>query len=251
MGRADALGVLERGRYVAHLADHPSDLVAAQSLRQLAFQAAAPDQDRFDACCDHILIRDRNSTAVVGCFRAMVFPRGALIGRSYSAQFYGLEGLASFARPMMEIGRFCLHPGWRDPDILRLAWAAITRMVDACGAHMLFGCSSFPGTDGARYADAFAVLNARHLAPVHWMPSIKSPQIAPFAPAAGARAPDVVQAMRTLPPLLRSYLGMGGWVSDHAVIDASLNTLHVFTGLEIASIPPARVRALRLIAGGA
>ena len=41
---------------------------------------------------------------------------------------------------------------------------------------------------------------------------------------------------------------MGGWVSDHAVIDARLNTLHVFTGLEIAAIPPARARALRAIA---
>jgi putative hemolysin len=49
--------------------------------------------------------------------------------------------------------------------------------------------------------------------------------------------------------LLRSYLSMGGWVSDHAVVDRNLNTLHVFTGLEIRSIPPARARILRAIAG--
>ena len=48
-----------------------------------------------------------------------------------------------------------------------------------------------------------------------------------------------------MPPLLRSYLTMGGWVSDHAVVDRDLNTLHVFTGLEIASIPAARAKALR------
>ena len=35
-----------------------------------------------------------------------------------------------------------------------------------------------------------------------------------------------------MPPLLRAYLLMG-WVSDHAVIDNKLNTLHVFTGLEV------------------
>ena len=52
--------------------------------------------------------------------------------------------------------------------------------------------------------------------------------------------------MATLPPLLRSYLMLGGWVSDHAVIDQDLNTLHVFTGLEIAAVPPARARLLRL-----
>ena len=51
-----------------------------------------------------------------------------------------------------------------------------------------------------------------------------------------------------MPPLLRSYLAMGGRVSDHAVIDRQLNTLHVFTGLETAAIPEARKRLLRAVA---
>ena len=40
---------------------------------------------------------------------------------------------------------------------------------------------------------------------------------------------------------------MGGWVSDHAVVDREMNTLHVFTGLEIGRIPPERVRVLRMV----
>jgi putative hemolysin len=48
-----------------------------------------------------------------------------------------------------------------------------------------------------------------------------------------------------MPPLLRTYLMMGGWVSDHAVIDRDLGTLHVFTGLEIAAVPAGRARLLR------
>ena len=43
-------------------------------------------------------------------------------------------------------------------------------------------------------------------------------------------------------------LAMGGWVSDHAVIDRQMNTLHVFTGLEISAIPAARKRLLRAVA---
>jgi putative hemolysin len=52
-----------------------------------------------------------------------------------------------------------------------------------------------------------------------------------------------------MPPLLRTYLTMGGWVSDHAVIDRQLNTLHVFTGVEIAAIPPVRKRLMRAVVG--
>lgn len=55
--------------------------------------------------------------------------------------------------------------------------------------------------------------------------------------------------MLELPPLLRTYLLMGGRVSDHAVIDTELDTLHVFTGLEIAAIPGAGARALRALSG--
>ena len=60
---------------------------------------------------------------------------------------------------------------------------------------------------------------------------------------------DPKQALAQMPPLLRTYLGMGGWVSDHAVIDTQMNTLHVFTGLEIAKIPASRAQALRAVAG--
>ena len=38
-----------------------------------------------------------------------------------------------------------------------------------------------------------------------------------------------------LPPLLKFYLRLGGRVSDHAVIDRDLDTLHVFTYLDLNS----------------
>jgi putative hemolysin len=55
--------------------------------------------------------------------------------------------------------------------------------------------------------------------------------------------------MLGMPPLLRTYLLMGGWVSDHAVVDRQLNTMHVFTGVEIGMIPAARKRLLRAVIG--
>ena len=149
---------------------------------------------------------------------------------------------------MVEIGRFCVHPEARDPDILRTAWAAMTRYVDENNVEMLFGCSSFKGTDADAYADAFAMLKDRHLAPRRWWPQVKAPSVFRFAQALRRRRPDTGRAMRAMPPLLRTYLLMGGWVSDHAVVDRQMNTLHVFTGLEVSAIPPARKRLLRVAA---
>ncbi len=241
---------LGKGRYRTRLAESAADVQAAQGLRALAFRGDPQglDADAFDKCCDHMLIEDVASGALVCCFRFLPLASGAEIDQSYSAQFYELSALRDMQGPMVEMGRFCIHPDWNDPNILRLAWGAMTAYVDAQGVELLFGCASFAGTDARSYYDAFAMLKHRHLAPKRWLPRVKAPNVFRFA-ARLRRKPDLKKGMLRMPPLLRTYLMMGGWVSDHAVIDAQMNTLHVFTGVEIQAIPPARKRLLRAVAG--
>ncbi len=241
--------LLSKGRYRARIAQSGQDVAAAQQLRTLAFGTPALDRDAFDETCVHILVEDvRAHGRLVCCFRMLTMGDGAEIGRSYSAQFYDLSALEGFRGRMVEMGRFCIHPDCADPDILRVAWGAMTAYVDRNQVEMLFGCSSFAGTATDDYLDAFAMLKHRHLAPKRWLPRVKAPDVFRFA-ARLRRRPDAKKAMLRMPPLLRTYLMMGGWVSDHAVVDRHMNTLHVFTGLEIGSIPPARKRLLRAVAG--
>ncbi|MGI1661840.1 GNAT family N-acetyltransferase [Palleronia sp. KMU-117] len=245
------MGFTRAARYRWRHAASPEDIAAAQALRHRAFRGGdgtERDADAFDAICTHVLVEDLRTGALVCCFRILPLAHGGEIGRSYSAQHYGLSALSAYPGRMIELGRFCVAPGVSDPDVLRVAWGAVARLVEDTGVEMLFGCSSFRGTDALSYADAFAMLKAHHLAPPRWLPQVKAPDVFRFARRL-RRAPDVRRALLTMPPLLRSYLAMGGWVSDHAVVDRDLNTLHVFTGLEIGAIPPARARALRALAG--
>ncbi|WP_170564306.1 GNAT family N-acetyltransferase [Ruegeria atlantica] len=239
--------MLGKGRYRARLAQSERDVVAAQRLRTLAFGTDQVDRDEFDPICAHLLVEDsRSDGALVCCFRMLTMEHGAEIDRSYSARFYDLSALREFDGRMVEMGRFCIHPDWTDPDILRVAWGAMTKYVDQNNVKMLFGCSSFAGTETVEYLDAFAMLKHRHLAPKRWLPRAKAPDVFKFATRL-RRRPDAKKAMLRMPPLLRTYLMMGGWVSDHAVVDRNMNTLHVFTGLEIGAIPPARKRLLRAV----
>ena len=239
----------ETPRYRARFAEGPADFARAETLRALAFRgdSRAADADAFDPLCRHLLIETRDTGALVGTCRLLYFADGRRIGASYSAQFYDLAPLAGYPAPMLELGRFCIAPGAQDADVLRLAWAALARIVTAERVGMLFGCSSFPGTDETAFRDAFALLGARHLAPCEWRPRAKAPDVVRLA-ASSAR-PDLTRALKAMPPLLRSYLAMGGWVSDHAVRDRDLGTLHVFTGLEVGRVPAGRARALRALAG--
>jgi len=245
---------LRKGRYEVLVADGPEDIREAQRLRWLCFvgqrggvstASDSVDADDYDRRCTHVLIRDAATRQLVACFRMLTLAGGKEIGDSYSARYYNLSRLRDFDGKMVEIGRFCIHPERQDPDILRLAWGALARHVDEERVEMLFGCSSFMGTDTQGYEDAFAMLRERHLAPKRWLPRVKAPNVFRFARALRLRKADPRRAMAAMPPLLRSYLAMGGWVSDHAVVDKQLGTLHVFTGLEVRSIPPARAKLLR------
>ncbi|SNS73958.1 GNAT family N-acetyltransferase [Tropicimonas sediminicola] len=240
---------LRKGRYAARVAETEADVAASLALRALCFRyGASEDGDRFDEICRHVLVEDSRDGALVCTFRLLPLTGGQEIARSYSAQFYELSALHDFDGPMVEMGRFCIDPERRDADILRVAWGAMTSFVDETGVELLFGCSSFQGVETAEYRDAFALLKERHLGPKRWLPRVKAPNVFRFAQRL-RRKPDLKQAMLGMPPLLRTYLLMGGWVSDHAVVDRDLGTLHVFTGLEIGAIPPARKRLLRAVAG--
>jgi putative hemolysin len=235
--------LLLQNRYQVTFDRDPETLVAALNMRATHFGVGDPDG--FDTICTHVLIQDTQSGDLICTFRFLHMATGAEIARSYAAQYYNLENLSGFTQPIMEIGRFCVDGDAIDPNALRIAWAAITQYVDAHDIGFLCGCSSFAGNDSAPYKHAFALLKHRHLAPKQWQPMVKGGNVIAFGTNDEITKPDVRLANQQLPSLLRTYLTMGGWVSDHAVVDPVLNTIHVFTGVEINQIPAARKRLLR------
>ena len=237
--------VFQKGKYTARMARGRADMRAAQALRYRAFidpEGDGIDEDRFDASCKHVMVEAEDGT-LVAAYRLLPLASGAAIDTSYAAQFYDLARLAVYPGRMVEMGRFCIRPGLRDPEILRVAWAMMTRFVDGTGVEMMFGCSSFTGTDPGAHLAGFAMLKARFQAPERWAPGARAPEIFRFSKDMVAKP-----SLRAVPPLLRTYLAMGGWVSDHAVIDRDLGTMHVFTGLEVSAVPTQRARALRAAA---
>lgn len=237
---------LAKGSYRARTAADEAGIRAAQALRARCFGLdTSHDADPHDAECSHVVIDHVPSGRIVCCYRLRRVDRRT-IGTCYAAQHYALDALEAYDGKMLELGRFCIAPECTDPDVLRLAWAALTDYVDREDVGLLFGCSSFAGVEPGAYLDAFADLRARHLAPDRWQPGIRASEVFRFG-ADVTRVPDRKRAAAQMPPLLRTYLLMGGWVSDHAVVDREMNTLHVFTGVEVGAIPESRKRLLRAL----
>jgi len=234
-----------RGGLVARLANGAADWTRILQLRATSFPRQRGDEeDAQDALSSHLVVEGQGE--VLAYFRVMLFGWGAGLAQGYTARYYDVTPLAGYARPIAEMGRFCLAPGGVHPDVLRLAWGAMARIVDEGQAGLLVGCTSFRGTDWTQHRAALALLAEGYLGPEEHRPGRKAAEVVEFTTLAGPIS-DRRTAIAGLPPLLRTYLGMGGWVSDHAVLDRDLDTLHVFTCVEVDKVPTARVASLRAV----
>mgnify|MGYP001999546789 FL=1 len=233
-------------RYRARFASTQREVLAAQALRYQCFNLLNKvelDVDDFDTICQHVLIENLETNKLICCYRILNFENGKNISSSYSAQFYDLKSIESYSKPMIEVGRFCIDPEVNDPSVVLTAWAALAQIVAQSRTELLFGCSSFEGIDKRKYVDSFALLRERYIAPVHWRPRIKSAKVFFYSKDLNFKV-DKKKALLNMPPLLKTYLSMGAWVSDHAVVDLNMKTLHLFTGMEISKIPKSRKQFL-------
>lgn len=232
---------------MARLAAGRADMGRVMALRAACFpRGSGVEADAQDDLSAHVMVEGEGR--LLGYFRVMLFGWGAGLAQGYAARFYDVGPLSGYARPIAEMGRFCLAPGGVHPDVLRLAWGAMTRLVDEGQAGLLVGCTSFRGAGWEAHRAGLALLAEGHLGPPEHRPGRKAAEVVDFPRLAGP-VTDRRAALAALPPLLRTYLGMGGWVSDHAVVDRELDTLHVFTCVEVDRVPAARAASLRALAG--
>lgn len=203
------------------------DLAPAHALRAARFRGGADDRDRFDAAARHLTVEDAGGLAA---YARLTPQRGAAaILAGYAARSYDLRGMAAAFPAAIEVGRLCLARP--DPDLPRLVLALLARVTEAEGAALLYGCASVPGT-----APPAALADLRDRIAPGWGPGRRAAETVGLTEGTGPGG---------LPPLLRLYLGLGARVSDHAVIDRDLGTVHVLTALPVAAIPARRAATLR------
>ncbi|ADO42523.1 putative acyl-CoA N-acyltransferase [Ketogulonicigenium vulgare Y25] len=237
--------------YWAGLSNDPAMIDAAQALRWRSFHPGmgeGRDYDDTDHYCAHLMIIDQRTQTLVGYTRVMVLRSDDSLAHSYSAQFYDLAPVMAQPGAALELGRFCLDANCHDPKVVKLIWAALLAISDANGVARMIGCSSFKGSDPLLHTAALTLLANGNVGTEGHRPNPRAPEIYTFAEELIGRPVDELQARRQIPPLLRSYLQMNGWVSDHAVVDHALDTIHVFTNVELAGVQPARLHGLRQLA---
>jgi putative hemolysin len=232
--RANNLGV--------RVARSSAEVDAVQALRYRVFyneMGASADQattvsrrdrDAFDDVADHLLVLDHAIGAgpegVVGTYRLIQRDAAARLGHFYSADEYDIAAILSFPGRILELGRSCVDAAYRSRVAMQLLWRGIAAYVFHYRIDLMFGCASLPGTDPDALAAELTYLYDNHLAP----PAVR-PRAVPHRFVEMRRMPphllDAKRVQAHLPPLIKGYLRLGGFVGDGAVIDRQFNTTDV------------------------
>jgi len=232
---------IQSGQLQVRLAETPADIDAAQALRYRIFyekMGARPlpemarrrrDFDRFDAICDHLLVLDHSlgtQSPVVGTYRLIRREAAAQLGTFYSAGEYDVAALVAYPGKILELGRSCVDAVYRSRPAMQLLWSGIAAYVFHYDIALMFGCASLPGTDPDALAVPLSYLHHHHLAP----PVLRAralPERYIEMRRLPAGAIDPARALAALPPLIKGYLRLGGFVGAGAVIDEQFNTTDV------------------------
>jgi L-ornithine Nalpha-acyltransferase len=233
---------IRSGPLQVRLAETAADIDAAQALRYRIFYetlGARPipemarrrrDFDRFDEDCDHLLVLDHSRAAdaniVVGTYRLIRREIAARLGGFYSANEYDIAPLVVHPGEILELGRSCVDPAYRQRPAMQMLWSGIAAYVFHHGIVLMFGCASLPGTDPDALAMPLSYLHYHHLAPPALRPRALTGRYVDMCRSDRA-AIDTARAAAALPPLIKGYLRVGGFVGDGAVIDEQFNTTDV------------------------
>jgi L-ornithine Nalpha-acyltransferase len=231
------------GDFEVRLAGTRAEIEAAQALRYRIFYeemqakltpevaAIKRDIDAFDEVCDHLLVLDRRRgegpESIVGTYRLIRRPAAAEMGRFYSSAEYDIQKVVDFPGEVLEVGRSCIAKDARNTATMQMLWRGIALYAYHYDIQVMFGCASFPGTDPSQHAQAMSCLHHHHLAP----PDIRARALAHRyvkMDMLERDSYDARKAMARVPPLIKGYLRLGGFVGDGAVIDAQFNTTDVF-----------------------
>jgi L-ornithine Nalpha-acyltransferase len=224
------------------IATAEDELDAVQALRYRVFYqemgarpdaattASQRDRDIYDTVADHLLVVDHGlsegAAGVVGTYRLIQREAAARIGHFYSADEYDITKIEANPGRILELGRSCVDAPYRSRAVMQLLWRGIAAYVFQNKIELMFGCASLPGTDPDALASELTYLYYNHLAPA----AIR-PRALPHRYIEMRRMDrdeiDARSALNKLPPLIKGYLRLGGFVGDGAVIDPQFNTTDV------------------------
>lgn len=225
-----SINSLQQAKPVRHklsvgIAHSEREILEAQKLRYSIFagelganlptRTPGVDRDIYDTYCEHLVVRNENSGAVVGTYRILSPENARQIGSYYSENEFDLTRLQHLRPRMVEIGRSCVHADYRTGSTITLLWAGLAKYMLENRYDYLIGCASISMADGGHAAASLFNRLGQNMCPIEY-------RVFPRCPLPLAALKNDLPA--ELPPLIKGYLRAGAYVCGDPAWDPDFNT---------------------------
>lgn len=228
----------KQSRFLVRLAQTQKEVREVQELRFRVFReelgvtvsrrVAGIDQDLFDPHCDHLLVRDGHTRRVIGTYRILPAHQADKVGAFYAETEFDISRIRPLASRLVEVGRACVHPDFRQGAVIALLWAGLAKYLARGGYDHVMGCASLSMKDGGRHAAAiYHYLKEHYLSPEKW-------RVFPLHPL--RPIPVSVANDPALPPLVKGYVRLGAYICGEPAWDPFFNTADLLMLLPVAEI---------------
>lgn len=226
------------------LAQSSQDLEECQRLRYLVFnlelgeglstsERSGLDIDPFDSFCDHLMVRDLETSKLVGTYRLQTGETASANLGYYGNQLFDFSPYDPIRKEMLELGRACVHFDFRNTLVLHMLWKGLAMYAMRVEARYLLGCNSISSQDENYGVAMYEALKNKYLVE----PRLRTmPQPDCRCNPTGA----LIESTRP-PRLFRAYLDVSAKVCGPPAIDREFKTIDFLTLVDLAHIPD-RVR---------
>jgi len=224
-------------------AKHQDEVREAQKLRYSVFAnemgarlpATIPghDIDLFDDYCEHLLVRDGETNAVIGTYRVLTPVQAKRVGGTYTDTEFDLTRLRNMRERMVELGRSCVHPDHRHGGVILALWGALFEFMSRNQLDTMIGCASIPMlhngiVSGDAAASMWKQLSKSNLASIefHVRPRLPLP------------IEELDSNLPVEPPaLIKGYLRLGAKILGAPAWDPDFNTADLPMLMQVKDLP--------------
>lgn len=232
---------MEADGFIVKTASTLDDLKLALKLRHQVFfeeglgktHESGLEFDSYDHKADHLLIIEKSSGIAVGTYRLI---HSDFTDEFYSQGEFNLDKFLTLEGSKLEMGRACTHADHRTGRTVDLLWQGLSRYITETKTRFLFGCSSVKSTDPKVIFSVLKSLEAKNNVRYDLDITPIGKFIIKDAQTHLDNAEIDPKILRSLPPLLRSYLHAGSKVHGFPALDEDFACVDMLTILDLREL---------------
>ncbi len=225
-------------KFITKFADSNEEKIKAYSLRytdmlkeykpDLCLESGL-DYNEYDEYAKQVICVDTETNQVVGVYRIITsddLPKGKPF---VCEEEFNIDGLKNTGEKIAELSRAVIKREYRNSKVLMHLLRFVISYLKESSYRFIIGEASFFGTDKTKFIKEFSYLASQYKIKDYDIVSNEEYQVETIP----VEDMNLQEIKRSLPPLIRAYLGFGARVSSESFTDWNFGSVDVFVLFDV------------------